>query len=155
MYSGDENRRKRKYPKNCASKAQNEQINSKNGCLHYFFSPILFLTLLDVSSQRGSLLLVVFCHHPLDDRSLSSWWCDDFTDFGILRVEVWISNKNAFRRFPSTMGKPSFLLLLTLYAICFHSNTASLLEYTKDDYWEKESLKKSQIWWRNHCDGWR
>jgi hypothetical protein len=40
---------------------------------------------------------------------------------------------------------PSFLLLHTIHAISLHSNTASLLEYTKDDYGEKEALKKSLI----------
>jgi hypothetical protein len=40
---------------------------------------------------------------------------------------------------------PSFLLPCTLYAISFHSNTSRLLLYIKEDYREKESLKKSQI----------
>jgi hypothetical protein len=34
----------------------------KNGRLHYFFSPILFLTLLDITFQWGLLPSVVFCH---------------------------------------------------------------------------------------------
>jgi hypothetical protein len=32
------------------------------GCLHYFFLPILFLTLFDIISQWGLLLLVALCH---------------------------------------------------------------------------------------------
>jgi hypothetical protein len=34
----------------------------KNGHLHYFFLPILFITLLYITLQWGLLLLMVFCH---------------------------------------------------------------------------------------------
>jgi hypothetical protein len=63
MYSGDENRQSCKYSKITDASAQNEHIScKKNGFLHYFFSPILFLTLLYITLQWGLLLLVVFRH---------------------------------------------------------------------------------------------
>jgi hypothetical protein len=57
---------------------------------------------------------------------------DDDIGFWMVKFEFQKSKiTKAFRRFCSTMGKPSFLLLHTMYAISFHSNTDSLLEYTK------------------------
>jgi hypothetical protein len=49
-------------PKITAAIRKMSKSTVKNGHLHYFFSQILFLTLLDVSFQWGLLLLVVFCH---------------------------------------------------------------------------------------------
>jgi hypothetical protein len=40
---------------------------------------------------------------------------------------------------------PSFLLLQTLHAYSLQFKAARLLEYIKEDYREKELLKKSQI----------
>jgi hypothetical protein len=64
-----ENRRKCSYSKITAGSAQKDDFSTvKNGRFHYFFSPILFLTLLDIPFQWGLLPSVVFCHCPLDDN---------------------------------------------------------------------------------------
>ena len=153
MYSADEKRQSCKNSKNSAASAQNDDFYCKNGCLHYFFSPILFRLLLDTTLQWGFLPLVSFCHWSFDNSGWSSWWLDDFRWFWMVKFEI--SNKNLITkvgRFWSTMGKPSFLLLWTQSSIFFHSKAACLLEYIKEDYTEKELLEKSQIWWRNCCD---
>ena len=87
----------------------------KNGRLHYFFSPILFLTLLDVSSQWGLLPLVVLCH----------WICSITTAWSMVNVISffwWSMTSRAAKsheiqiqklcHFPSTMGNTIFLVAL-------------------------------------------
>jgi hypothetical protein len=64
-----------------------------------------------------------------------------FLDFACQKFEISKSmpapckiSKTKLRRFDTPWETASFLLLHTMYAISFHSNTASLLEYTKDNY---------------------
>jgi hypothetical protein len=49
-------------PKSLPAVRKMSKSTVKNGRLHYFFSPILILTLLDITSQWGLLLLALLCH---------------------------------------------------------------------------------------------
>jgi hypothetical protein len=59
----------------------------KYGLLHYFFSPILFLTLLDITFQWGLLLLVAFVIDHLTTAGDHHGDFNDFVDDGNLNFQ--------------------------------------------------------------------
>ena len=148
MYSGDEKGRKRKYSKITASSAQSSDFYSKKMVVctassHQSSSSYYFKQCINEGCWYWLSFVIDFWTTAGDHHG-------DLNDFLFLvKHDVMCSKIIGNLKFKASIvfhppwKTPCFLLLHTMYAISYHSSTASLLEYTKDDYWEKESLKKA------------
>ena len=122
----------------------------KNGRLHYFFSPILFLTLLDVSSQWGLLPLVVLCH----------WICSIATAWSMVKLIFffWWSMTSCSKIIGNLKFKaPSFLThhgkhhLSCCYTPCMPFPFISMLPIYSNR--SRKSIAQKNHWKRARFDG--
>ena len=164
MYSAAEKRQSCKYSKNSAASAQNEQINSKKWsfALLLLTNPLFYTIINNISMAvvaiDGLLSLTIWpqwvINHHGDFNDFDDFWILDDRNLKFqknLLVQCKISKPKSVV-FNPPWETPSFLLLWTYFIPFLHFNASRLLYYIKEEYREKESLKKSQIWWRNHCD---
>jgi hypothetical protein len=148
MNSGDENQQSCKFSKNIAASAQNASFS----CKKWSFALLLLTNPLSYTIGRIISMRVIAIGGLL---SLTIWpqrviimVISMILDDGNLKFQKSAAQNRKTKSvvFDPPWETPSFLLLWTLYAISFHSNNTNLLYYIKEDYREKESWKKSQIW---------